>query len=350
MTKILSQIVIKKQDQIFYELESEFFANILQNQAWSTRFNPIWKYERTDTNIFVLASAVFILNELKPYLSEKQLIVFNTFKDTIVGLFPKYQNLKGLPTYNFYSNFPISFFPNGLLMKHFNHFKLPDDIDDTSLIWSLSEKYPSKISDLKNLLAENATNTPYGRVYNTWFSQNMPPDVDVCALCNLLNLLLNSKENLSNLDNNSITFLSETIKDLPQKTFWLSRHYGNLALILYHYARLMSNHNIESLEQHKQNLIELAYQKRATESNPLFKILIETALLKWGEKLSDVSIVDLTKINPSFYSFIGAPLAPYPFLKTLASKKPFILYYKSRFHELTLILEHFILSNKIKQI
>ena len=47
------------------------------------------------------------------------------------------------------------------------------------------------------------------------------------------------------------------------------------------------------------------------------------------------------------YSFIGAPLAPYAIFESLAFKNPFLIFYKSKIHQLAFKLDHTLLSSNI---
>ena len=79
------------------------------------------------------------------------------------------------------------------------------------------------------------------------------------------------------------------------------------------------------------------------------KILLETSLIKFGEKREKINIETIK--NQDFYSFIGAPFAPInnPAARILASKKWAQIFWKSEIHELALLLEYLLLQKENNQ-
>jgi len=176
-------------------------------------------------------------------------------------------------------------------------------------------------------------------IYNTWFGKNMPKEQDVCVLLNILFLVKINQSNLNQTDTNSIAYLVDNIKNIDSYPFWLSRHYGNVPLILYHYARFMAAFPDTDLRSGKQELISIAKNQLTKESVFLNVILLEIALLKWGEKREMMEIDLEGDWQKDFYSCIGAPFAVYNF--DIAQSKYLHIYWKIPIHEWAILLEYY---------
>ena len=101
----------------------------------SVRKNDFWAYKRADDNVFGLASTLFLLKQNTRFFNKEQTLVFKEIEKNILSKFHLYQNKDGRETYNFYRTKPSRHFPNGIFMSRFDHFRLPDDIDDTALVY-----------------------------------------------------------------------------------------------------------------------------------------------------------------------------------------------------------------------
>jgi len=321
----------------------------------SFRENKTFCYQRPDSNIFASASIAFILKEIKPLLSDVNDV--DTILNGILQNYPLYRNKDGLDTYNFWPTKPSRHFPNGYIMQHFIHFKLPDDIDDTALIYLTNN---CKLEQVNWLKAKLGKHTDGDNVYSTWFAENMPIEHDVCALCHLIYLVFDAKTSLNSFDLATLQFLNNVIVsfDFLNKTFWFSRHYATIPLIIYHYARLLGKFEIPALAQAKETLLTIIPKLFELERIWLNKVLLQTAYFKISGSFKEKSIMEWNGLNEPweqnlniqpFYSFIGAPFAPLrnTFLSNLASNKNLQLGWKSKAHELTLALENVVLRNNL---
>ena len=331
-------------DQIISEIDIEADLGLNNGGNWSVRYNPFWRYYRADNNIFAPASTLFILNQLKTHLTKNQQSKIEKIAEKITSVYPKYQNKDGRITYNFYPTKPSKHFANGYLMHWFDHFRLPDDIDDSALIFLTQHNEKHDIFELKNLLKNHLVQTQSGKVYDTWFGKNMPPEQDVCALCNLMYLIFSKKIPLDSEDINTLNFLNESISSIKTQPFKIARHYGHPALIVYHYTRLMAEFEIEILEKKKNELVTISKELLSVEKDPFCRQILEITLMKWGEIIIEEPFE--TKKSKG-YSFIGAPLAPYAIFESLTFKNPFLIFYKSKIHQLAFKLEHTLLSSNI---
>jgi hypothetical protein len=331
---------------IFSKIEELLNEALNHKKPWSIRYNSKWKYGRPDDNIFALASTAFIIQTLR--LPEPYKTKVSVFHEQIVGFYANYRNKDENPTYNFYRTKPSGHFPFGRVMHRFDHFRLPDDIDDTALIYLTNPNLDPNLLQayVKKFACFTPSYTLAGKsvkrkIYNTWTGKNMPPEHDACVLLNWMYFVLQSKLPLEKLENDTLLFLADQIDRLAQNPFWISRHYGHVAFLVYHYARLMHGFDLLPLLEKKETLIGTALAHLKTEKVFLNKVLIEIALLKWGVKRPKLAVP--SNWAEGFYSFIGAPLAPFPMLKSLATYPIFHIFWKTEIHEWALLLEYEVL-------
>lgn len=323
-------------DKIILEL-----SQICDHTSWpqtSVRYNSFWRYKRLDNNIFDKASAAYILNDIYPYLEPHQQSIILTIVAKIKAQFAAYKNKDGRLTYNFYPTMPSKHFANGYIMRRFDHFRLPDDIDDTALIYLSSGINNEEIHELQNMLTKHQTSS---EIYNTWFGKNMPHETDVCAALNML-LLVFKNGNIDVLSTKTLEYVISCIPKIEYDSAIISRHYAHPALVLYHYARFMSKVADSVLNNHKEKLISLAFKLFQNAENNGFKLLLSIALMKWGVKPNTLN-VDQTSFN-DYYNFIGAPMAPGFGTSKLSMHESSIIYWKSDFLKKTLLIEYQLLN------
>ncbi len=328
-------------DQIIFKILQLLKENETSKKSLSVRFNEFWAYKRPDDNVFALASTLFILQNHRQFFSKKSEYSFLEIEKIIKSKYKLYQNPTGRPSFNFYKTQPSAHFPNGYFMKYFKHFKLPDDIDDSVLILMTGEFNTTHFEEFKETLSRFHTKTKdkhptslTNEIYCTWLGQNMPQETDVSTLCNMMYFVLSNNLPLNEVDNNTLWLLKQSINQLDKQTFWLSRHYGNLPLVLYHFARLFGT--FPHLGFDKNKIIDLAMNQLKVEKISMNRLLLEVTLLKLG-----VNRKKITNINTSsFYFFIGAPLAPIKFLSRFAHIHQLHIYWKSEILNLALQLEY----------
>jgi hypothetical protein len=334
---------------IISEIAKKLSEAAAGKSAISVRFNVFWAYHRADDNVFALASTLFLLKQNYMFFSDEQTLFFKKIERNIRAQFHLYQNKNGQETYNFYRTKPSGHFPNGIFMRRFDHFRLPDDIDDTALVYLSAENTKEQTIWLKNQCKIHADHQNGTEIYNTWFGKNMPKEQDVCALLNLLYLFYHHKLPLEIIDINTLEYLGTSVDLILTQPFRISRHYANPSLIVYHYARFLEKFSHPILDSKKSCVLNIALDVLKNEKNFMNKILLETSLLKLGEKREKIEIVN--DKNKGFYSFIGAPFAPFnnSAAKILADKKWAQIFWKSEIHELALLIEYLIVYKKNNQ-
>ena len=327
----------------------------------SYRHNKYLFYKRPDTNIFYTATIVFILNQIKHNVSEKSQIIIEGIIQKAIKNYPYFQNKDGLKTYNFWQTKPTNYFPNGFIFRHLDHFRIPDDIDDTSLVYLTLPQSKKDVIWLKEKLKLHTVPSlgVGGAVYSTWFGKNMPIEFDVCALCNLMYLFEKHQLPHNEYDEAVFTFLREVIlqEEYITNAFKVAHNYATTPLIIYHYARLLGDFKIKQLEICREKLInrtkELLAGRYAAAGEPnnekteMNKVILEIALLKLdkNKKFSTLQ-TPMSNLEPLFTYFIAGLLSSYenPILYFFAPMKITQMEWKCKAHDLTLRLENLVLS------
>jgi hypothetical protein len=348
----------------------------------SFRQNKYLLYKRPDTNIFYTASIVFVINQLKPYLSSESQLIVDQIRGKAIQNYPTFQNKDGLKTYNFWQTpkdgSVSNHFPNGYIFNHSEHFRLPDDIDDTSLIYLTSQASKEEVVWLKEKLKLHA-NLSEGperkrqvkntfkhykdfKVYSTWFGKNMAIEFDACALCNLMYLFEQHQLPRNEFDIDTYEYLKGIIsrKEYVSHPFRVSHNYATAPLVVYHLARLLGEFTIEPLESVRKDLIEKAFLLLQIERVAMNRILLETSILKLSKKndfgykqeisdlLKDMNTANTLVPDPDFCYFLGPLLSSYenPILQFFAPMKITQMEWKCEAHEWVLVLENMIERNK----
>lgn len=318
-------------------------------------------YRRPDTNIFYTATIVFILNQIKDKVSAKSQTTIKHITEKAIKNYPYFQNKDGLKTYNFWKTKPSKHFPNGKIFKHFDHFRIPDDIDDTALIYLTLPHSREDVLWLKEKVKLHCHKAPKtgirsiptllvkGFVYSTWFGKNMPIEHDVCALCNLMYLFEKHQLPYNEYDKAVFAFLKEVIleEEYITNAFKVAHNYATTPLIIYHYARLLGDFEIPQLEECREKLIHKIKQLIDNEANTMNRVILETSLLKLirGQKNTihpqRLLHSPFTIYHSPFNYFIAGILSSFknPILYFFASFKFTHMEWKCEAHELALILE-----------
>ena len=323
----------------------------------SYRHNKYLFYRRPDTNIFYTATIVFILNQIKEKVSEKSQTIIKHITEKAIKNYPDFQNKDGLKTYNFWKTKPSKHFPNGRIFKHFDHFRIPDDIDDTALIYLTLPHSREDVLWLKEKVKLHCSASPKGGlysipplgikglIYSTWFGKNMPIEHDVCALCNLMYLFEKHQLPLNEYDEAVFTFLREVIlqEKYINNAFKVAHNYATTPLIIYHYARLLDNFTIPQIEVCRENLIIKIKQHHDNELSTINRVILETSLLKLDKSIpSAINIQNLTpRTRNSFTYFIAGLLSSYKnsILYFFAPFKITQMKWECEAHEMTLLVE-----------
>ncbi len=301
----------------------------------SVRRNRSLRYERADTNVFFTAVTVFTLQRIRPSLTPEGQILVDEITRKAVNAYPIFKNKDGLNTYNFWPTKPSRHFPNGYLFGRFDHFRIPDDIDDTAMVYLTKTPDEAILLWFKEKLAKHANGAVYWarntfpdykslRAYSTWFGKTMPIDFDACALSNLLYCVYEYDLPRNQHDTDSLTYLRDVILSgwYRSDPFGCAPHYARPSLIAYHVSRLMHAFTIPELEPVRSQLIVDARQLLGQATNRLEQIVLTTTLLRLGAHPPIINTADIEADFAGFHFFIAGLLTAYetPLLRRWAHR------------------------------
>jgi hypothetical protein len=346
LTELLMRIEALQADESS-DFGSGLFPSYRQNSYWLG-------YRRADYNIFFSAIIAFSLQELTLYLSPENQEIVQRIVGRIRGNYPAFQNKDGLLTYNFYRTKPARHFTPGYLLHRFRHFKLPDDADDTAMVFLTTEPPPEAVLGLQRKLAEHAngsrqhirnTYPEYRKLkaYSTWFGQKMYIEFDACVLANVLYCLRRYDVPLNDHDEDCLRYIKGVVLSgqYSQAPFRVAHQYPRTPLIIYHIARLLAAFDWPQMAECRTRLLTDAKQLIQQTTCRIDFYLLATSLMRLGEPITQEPPVQ----RGDFYFFIGGFLTAYeqPLLYRMASSPFFHVRWQCSAHELALELEYEVL-------
>ncbi len=324
--------------------------------------------EKADENAFFTGLICFTLRNLLNDLNQADKKVASSIIENSLPYFDNFKNRKGRNTYNFWTTNPPKIFPNSGWLNVFDHSQsLPDDFDDTAILLlaiNASDSIASEVhlfmQGFANGRGKGIKNTfdAYKNIpaYSTWFGKKMPVDFDVSVLANVLYFVQHYQLNWTSADSASLQLILKVIEDkkyidAPSN---VSPHYNRSSVILYHLSRLMSIQSIAALEIHKAELIEVSKNLLNESSSFMEKIILSTALMRWGTRPPVISISTGNTLlelidDPNFAFFIAnmSSMLPNP-LKDLAGSIGVGKFnYYCEAYNLCLVLENEVWQEKI---
>ncbi|GAB3575777.1 hypothetical protein GCM10027578_40410 [Spirosoma luteolum] len=328
----------------------------------SERRQPLLGYRRPDTNVFFTAATLFTLQSLGPQLSVRaqQAVAAMTARAVAQG-YPRFRNKDGLATYNFWPTRPSQHFSNGYVFRHFEHFRIPDDIDDTALVYLTSPPPVATRQWLADKLPQHANRTRLTirntwpdyrplRVYSTWFGRDMPIDFDACALSNLLYCRYALGLPPDGHQADTLTYLRDIVLSGRYQTdpFTCAPHYARTTLIGYHLSRLVSAFAIPELEPIRARLLTDA-QQTPRPANRIEQLLLAITRLRLGDTPPPVDLTAIERDFAGFYFFIAGLLTAYetPWLRRWASYPITQMRWHCDAHCWALVLEYGCLSGQL---
>lgn len=322
----------------------------------SFRSNPIIFYHRADSNVFFTAITVFTLQSLRDVVSLASQQRIDQIAERARAAYPLFRNKDGLETYNFWPTRPSRHFPNGYLFRHFEHFRIPDDIDDTAMVYLTTNPSADVCLWLKTKLAQHANGSQPQRIrntfpeyreltaYSTWFGKNMGVDFDACALSNILYCVYQYGLPRNQHDIDSLFYLRSIVEtgQYKKEPFRCAPHYARPSLILYHLARLMGAFHIEALEPIKPILLSDARQLFTATTNRVEQILLATSLGRLGASMPTIDTTTIEQDFSSFHFFIAGLLTAYeqPLLRRFADKPLVHMRWQCEAHCWALVAEY----------
>ncbi|MES2520557.1 MAG: hypothetical protein V4585_20755 [Bacteroidota bacterium] len=322
----------------------------------SYRSNHFWYYHRPDTNVFFTAITVFTLNNIKDKLSPESQVLVDKITEQARKAYSLFKNKDGLNTYNFFQTNPSQHFPHGNILHRLNYFKIPDDIDDTAMVYLTTSQSKEDANWLKNKLLQHSnlqkfqiknTFSAYKnlKAYSTWFGKNMYIEFDACALSNMIYCLLSYDLELDEHGQDSVKYIQQTIlsNQYIEQPFRVAHQYARTPLIMYHVMRLMNKFHIPELEICREKLeCDILHYLKKENLNFMDRIILEISLKsKNNVNKNAIEIQNLNDVNTDFTFFIAGFLTAYenPLLYKLASSPLFHIQWTCEAHSLALLAE-----------
>ena len=317
-------------------------------------------YKRNDTNVFFTASTVFVLRNLLNAVSPESQSLIAQISEQATRAYPIFRNKDGLNTYNFWPTRPSQHFPNGYLFRYFEHFRIPDDIDDTAMVYLTTNPSRPEQFWLKDKLSQHANGSQPQRIrntypnyrslraYSTWFGKNMGVDFDACALSNVLYCIYQYKLPHNQHDADSLTYLRSIVESgrYAQEPFRCAPHYARTSLIIYHISRLMATFAIPELESIRPLLLADGQRELSNARNRVEQMMLATALIRLGDSVPALPIEAIEKDVKTFHFFIAGLLTTYeqPLLRYFANRSLVQMRWQCEAHSWALVAEYRVIS------
>ena len=277
---------------------SERDSNIYPNGLFACqRYHPFLPYSREDDNIFFSLTVAYTLKHCLADLTQDEKEIATSLINGVVKPLPKFRNKDGKPTYNFWQTSPSRHFPNGYFMRHLEHFRIPDDADDSALAHLMVTHKEEERKELIRLL-EVHSNGSRKWIRNTWpefaklgaistfFGERMRIEFDVVVMCNTLLFLAEEDELESPLAKESLKYVVGVIERDKHLTdsFFAAPNYPTTELIIYHIARLMNHTTIESFERFRNKLFSQLDDLKTSDLAPLNLLVRDNAKMMLASK------------------------------------------------------------------
>jgi hypothetical protein len=290
----------------------------------SQRVHEATRTVREDDNVFFTACIVDMLQRSHHLMTDDEIAVADDICARAVAAYPLYRNKNGLDTYNYWRTRPSRHFPNGRFMHRFDHFSLPDDIDDTALVYLTEKASDERVLWLReklkvhaNLAYRQARNTfpeyRHLKVYSSFIGKNMYIDFDVCVLSNLMRLLLPVVGNdLNEYDRDSLYFIADVVRKGRHLTdpYLSAPQYASSHLILFHLSRLVPLLPKDMMDL--RDIVNRDLHVAHRTSVGMSRLMLENALLELGETpKGKTSWLDSVINDPRFNYFIAGLLTAY---------------------------------------
>ncbi|KQS33533.1 hypothetical protein [Dyadobacter sp. Leaf189] len=320
------------------------------------RINPLIGYKRQDTTIFFSAIICFTLQSIRRHVTGETAAQIDRICEKIIANYPDFRNKDGLKTYNFWKTKPSKHFPNGYIFRRFEHFRIPDDIDDTAFIYLTSNPTREELAWLKEKLAIHSngyklwirnTYPEYRnlKAYSTWFGKNMYVEFDVCVLSNMLYCIHQYGLPLNEHDHASLEYIRSVIATdrYIKVPFRCAHQYPRTPLIIYHVARLIAAFEPAALESVRIKLIADTQQLLTTSLHDMDWVLLSISLMRLGVATKRIPVEQFSaKHFEGFGFFIAGLLTAYenPLLYKLSISPLFHMKWVCEAHSWTLLAEY----------
>lgn len=348
----IDSLIRRISDLQIKEADTNYPAGLFPSQR---AYLPGKKAAKEDNNIFFTGLIAWTLKSIRADLSAKNQAVVDGVTAKATANYYRYRNKDGRPVYNFWQTQPSRHFPNSRYFSQRKKYIIPDDLDDTSILYLSADFSDSLKLAVKKLMAENAngqkrqvrnTFRRYKKIpaYSTWFGKNMPVDFDICVQANGMRFVLDHQLELNQFDSATIRLMKDMLvaRKHIRRPHYTSPHYQNTSIILYHLARLVAAHPEHALlVDFTPLLIKDLKREMQRADNGMEKILMQTSL-SWLNDSTGERIEVTQKDWDDFYFFVAnmTSVFPNPIKGIFANSRKTNFFYRSEAYYLTLLLEN----------
>jgi hypothetical protein len=248
-------------------------------------------------------------------------------------------------------------------MNKFKHFQIPDDVDDTALVYLTEGADTTRINWLKEKLKLHC-NLSYKRAFNplpkyldlkcysTFFGKKMYIEFDICVLSNIMALILSDPNSeLNEYDRDTLEFICRVIEvnEHISHPFYSAPNYPTTELILYHLARLIPLLP-EEYSVRISGIINRDIKRLIMTSTGMNRILLANSALKLDISISDSNPDSEIALDDSqFYFFHAGMITAFEnaFAQSLANRPFFHLRYTSKALNRALLIENMVLKRAL---
>jgi hypothetical protein len=326
----------------------------------SQRYHPFLPYKREDDNLFFTASVVHILQGVNIAFTGTEKVLVDEIIADAKSSYQLFQNKDGLDTYNFWQTKPSRHFPNGLFMHRFKHFQIPDDVDDTALVYLTENASKECVAQLREKLKKHS-NLAHKRAFNplekyrdlkcysTFFGEKMYIEFDICVLSNLMRVILTHfKDDLNEYDHHTLKFIGEAIVNDEHTSlpFYSAPNYPSTELILYHVSRLIPLLPLEYKTRIEEK-IKADTQSQLKGASGMNKLMLENAALKLNLEIESSAPTSTSVLNDeTFFFFHAGMITAFEnnVAQKLANNSFFHLRYTSKALNRALLIENMVLK------
>ena len=316
-----------------------------------------------DNNIFFTAISIFTLQNMLPYLTNRNKAIALQVIENSKKSFDYYKNKQGYPYYGFWPS-GGSFMPHTYFFKYLKHiFYQGEDADDSVMILMATNSNDSVCSVLKKRMIEvsnlsnkriKSTFRKYRDIpaYSTYLGKRMPTDFDIGVECNILYFMFDRKLPLVKQDTGTIDLLKQIIasREYMKSPTYLSPYYVRPPVLLYHISRLIGKFQINELEPYRQQLIEDTKYCLRKSKNNMDDVILNTTLIRLGGTRSGLeSASQIKKFKHKSFIFFQARAAfwyPTPLKNIFIHSRYLRYYFYCPSYNKVLMLEHLVESDK----
>ncbi|HRI21515.1 MAG TPA: hypothetical protein PLA68_11210 [Panacibacter sp.] len=356
---LIKRIADQQVKEDSYFLQGIFPSYISKKEAFSNK--------KKDNNIFYNTLIAYTLSDIKSYVTKDNQLLIDELPANAKPLYSKFKNQKGRNTYNFWRTDTAFKYPYAGLINPFSKdITLPDDMDDTVLsllALNVDDSTAATVHELMQSFTNNGLNEFRSVIkmydglpaYSTWFGKKFPVVFDVSVLCNILSFVQLHNLSWTTADSASLEVIIKTVENNYHiaEPEYASPYYPKTSIILYHIARLMDIKKIPQLEALKVKLVTDAVNEFGGSNNMLEKIILSSAVLKWGYtpplfQLPAMNDIETEMEQNDFSFFVGNIPSYFPgWLRKMATdKKKGLFYHYCPAYNDALLLEYLVLRNK----